>query len=82
VVQVVEEEGSRPPGLLVLGNACEVLWRGEEEKRRQWKWVIEEGFTGLEDFVGGGFEELVGGGEKEKRGEIVRGDSSGRELKV
>jgi uroporphyrin-III C-methyltransferase len=68
VVQVVEEEGSRPPGLLVLGNACEVLWRGEEEKRRQWKWVIEEGFTGLEDFVGGGFEELVGGGEEEKRG--------------
>lgn len=38
----MEEEGSRPPGLLVVGQACEVL-----EKTPQ-KWVVEEGFTGLE----------------------------------
>ncbi|KAL1586137.1 hypothetical protein WHR41_04818 [Cladosporium halotolerans] len=42
VTTAVEEEGSRPPGLLVVGRACEVL-----EKTPQ-KWVVEEGFTGLE----------------------------------
>lgn len=42
VTTAVEEEGSRPPGLLVVGKACEVL-----EKTPQ-KWVVEEGFTGLE----------------------------------
>ena len=81
VAQVVEEEGSRPPGLLVLGNACEVLWKGDGDKGR--KWVVEEGFKGLENFVGEGFEELVGdGGGGGERGEIVKGDSFGRELKV
>ena len=42
VCTAVEEEGSRPPGLLVVGNACAVL--------RQWsqRWVVEEGFAGLE----------------------------------
>ncbi|KAF2691518.1 uroporphyrin-III C-methyltransferas-like protein [Lentithecium fluviatile CBS 122367] len=43
VCTAVEEEGSRPPGLLVVGNACAVL---EQSSRR---WVVEEGFTGLED---------------------------------
>ncbi|KAK6437618.1 uroporphyrin-III C-methyltransferase [Oleoguttula sp. CCFEE 5521] len=43
VTAAVEEEGSRPPGLLVVGLACEVL-----EKAPQ-KWVVEEGFTGLEE---------------------------------
>lgn len=42
VTAAVEEEGSRPPGLLVVGNACEVL-----EKATQ-KWVVEEGFSGLD----------------------------------
>lgn len=42
VTAAVEEEGSRPPGLLVVGLACEVL-----EKTPQ-KWVVEEGFTGME----------------------------------
>lgn len=42
VTTAVEEEGSRPPGLLVVGKACEVL-----EQTPQ-KWVVEEGFTGLE----------------------------------
>ncbi|OQN95725.1 hypothetical protein B0A48_18265 [Cryoendolithus antarcticus] len=43
VTAAVEEEGSRPPGLLVVGHACEVL-----EKSPQ-RWVVEEGFTGLEE---------------------------------
>jgi uroporphyrin-III C-methyltransferase len=47
VCTAVEEEGSRPPGLLVVGNACAVL--------RQWsqRWVVEEGFTGLDELNGG-----------------------------
>ncbi|KAH8149305.1 uncharacterized protein LAJ45_06845 [Morchella importuna] len=42
VVAAVEEEGSRPPGLLVVGWACEVL-----VKVQQGKWVVEEGFKGI-----------------------------------
>ena len=45
VCQAVEEEGSRPPGLLVLGHACEVLHKPEAGKR----WITEEGFRGLEN---------------------------------
>ncbi|EON67621.1 uroporphyrin-III C-methyltransferase [Coniosporium apollinis CBS 100218] len=44
VCAAVEEEGSRPPGLLVVGKACEVLFRSGGQK-----WVVEEGFKGLED---------------------------------
>lgn len=44
VCQAVEEEGSRPPGLLVVGRACEVLHRLRDGKR----WMTEEGFRGLE----------------------------------
>lgn len=43
VCAAVEEEGSRPPGLLVVGNACRVL---SEYSQR---WVVEEGFHGLDD---------------------------------
>ena len=42
VVSAVEEEGSRPPGLLVVGYACEVLKNTSGRK-----WIVEEGFTGL-----------------------------------
>jgi uroporphyrin-III C-methyltransferase len=80
VSAAVEEEGSRPPGLLVLGNACEVLWEGGGDGERGRKWVVEEGFKGLEDFVAGGLEGFVEKGEE--RGEIVRGDSFGKELNV
>lgn len=38
----VEELGSRPPGLLVVGEACKVL---HETKDR---WTVEEGFSGLD----------------------------------
>lgn len=44
VSAAVEEEGSRPPGLLVVGSVCEVLTRLEGGV----KWVIEEGCQGLE----------------------------------
>ncbi|KAL7276168.1 uroporphyrin-III C-methyltransferase [Rhizina undulata] len=39
VVHAVEEEGSRPPGLIVVGWACDVLKKGGK------KWVVEEGFS-------------------------------------
>ncbi|KIW96462.1 uncharacterized protein Z519_03531 [Cladophialophora bantiana CBS 173.52] len=44
VCQAVEEEGSRPPGLLVVGNSCEVLYKADPGKR----WTVEEGFRGLD----------------------------------
>lgn len=44
VCQAVEEEGSRPPGLLVVGAACEVLHKVDQDKR----WAVEEGFKGLD----------------------------------
>ena len=44
VCAAVEEEGSRPPGLLVLGSSCEVL-----HKMGGQRWVVEDGFRGLDD---------------------------------
>ena len=44
VVAAIEEEGSRPPGLLVIGWSCEVL-KGRQGSR----WVTEEGFAGFGD---------------------------------
>ncbi|KAL9088134.1 MAG: hypothetical protein Q9159_003252 [Coniocarpon cinnabarinum] len=46
VCAAVEEEGSRPPGLLVVGQACKVLWNGQQ------RWVVEDGFKGLDDVDG------------------------------
>lgn len=43
VAEAIESEGSRPPGLLVVGRACEVLFQREKGRA----WVVEEGFTGL-----------------------------------
>jgi uroporphyrin-III C-methyltransferase len=59
VCAAVEVEGSRPPGLLVVGNACIVL-QGFGQK-----WVVEDGFQALDDIgnVGGGFD-LQAMGEK------------------
>ncbi|KAB8356443.1 hypothetical protein FH972_024026 [Carpinus fangiana] len=48
VCAAVEEEGSRPPGLLVVSQACQVLWHGKQ------KWVVEDGFQGLD-----GLDELA-----------------------
>ncbi|OCT45910.1 Uroporphyrinogen-III C-methyltransferase [Cladophialophora carrionii] len=47
VCQAVEAEGSRPPGLLVVGHSCEVLHKSRDGK----SWSVEEGFRGL-DAVG------------------------------
>ena len=41
VCAAVEEEGSRPPGLLVVGWACDVLAKPAKDGRR---WTVEEGF--------------------------------------
>ena len=46
VVAAVEEEGSRPPGLLVIGRSCEVL-KGTGGQR----WITEEGFRGFEELM-------------------------------
>ncbi|KAI9760346.1 MAG: mRNA splicing protein prp18 [Chaenotheca gracillima] len=52
VTAAVEESGSRPPGLLVVGWSCGVLYEGKQ------RWVVEEGFKGLDGIVG----EEVGAG--------------------
>ncbi|KAL1895340.1 uroporphyrin-III C-methyltransferase [Ceratocystis pirilliformis] len=52
VAQAIEAEGSRPPGLLVVGAACEVLNQKIEEKEPQQEqgksWVVEDGFLRLD----------------------------------
>ncbi|KAI1860714.1 uncharacterized protein JN550_011315 [Neoarthrinium moseri] len=44
VVEAIEQEGSRPPGLLVVGSACEALWKSEKGR----SWVVEDGFKSLD----------------------------------
>ncbi len=44
VVEAIEQEGSRPPGLLVVGRACEALYTPEKGR----SWVVEDGFRGLD----------------------------------
>jgi uroporphyrin-III C-methyltransferase len=63
VTAAIEEEGSRPPGLLVLGAACEVLVKPDGKFGR--KWVTEDGYKGLEWAEGLALAglEMVGGGE-------------------
>ncbi|KAI9778482.1 MAG: hypothetical protein M1816_004038 [Peltula sp. TS41687] len=57
ICAAVEEEGSRPPGLLVVGESCGVLHRKEEFGQ---KWIVEEGFRGLVEAVeDGGMETIV-----------------------
>jgi uroporphyrin-III C-methyltransferase len=46
VCQAVEEEGSRPPGLLVVGQSCQVLHQLATGQR----WSVEEGFRSLDTF--------------------------------
>lgn len=56
VVAAFEEEGARPPGILVVGSCCEVLQQAPQ------KWVVEEGFHGLDalDALGEGGRGLDG----------------------
>ncbi|KAL5337594.1 tetrapyrrole methylase [Aspergillus crustosus] len=44
VCQAFEAEGSRPPGLLVIGASCYVLHRPNGQK-----WIVEDGFRGLDE---------------------------------
>lgn len=54
VCAAVEEEGSRPPGLLVVGEACTVLCKYNQ------RWVVEDGFKGLENIGSKGELPLLG----------------------
>ncbi|GAB1311585.1 uroporphyrin-III C-methyltransferase [Madurella fahalii] len=42
--EAIEQEGSRPPGLLVVGRACEALYTPEKGR----SWAVEDGFKGLD----------------------------------
>ncbi|GAP88039.1 putative uroporphyrin-III C-methyltransferase precorrin-2 dehydrogenase sirohydrochlorin ferrochelatase [Rosellinia necatrix] len=44
VVEAIEQEGSRPPGLLVVGRACEFL----NTPTSGCAWTVEDGFNGLD----------------------------------
>ncbi|KAL4906870.1 hypothetical protein BDW74DRAFT_149834 [Aspergillus multicolor] len=44
VCQAFEAEGSRPPGLLVVGASCHVLHKPKDQK-----WIVEEGFRDLDE---------------------------------
>ncbi|KAI0467365.1 uroporphyrin-III C-methyltransferase [Xylaria cf. heliscus] len=48
VAEAIEQEGSRPPGLLVVGRACEFLNKLESGRA----WSVEDGFDGL-DIING-----------------------------
>ncbi|EEH34895.2 uroporphyrinogen-III C-methyltransferase [Paracoccidioides lutzii Pb01] len=52
VCLAVQEEGSRPPGLIVVGASCGVL-----HSLTGAKWTVEDGFKGLDGL--GGSEEMV-----------------------
>ena len=49
VCAAVEEEGSRPPGLLVVGWSCGVLI----DMKGKGKWIVEDGFAGFESIDSG-----------------------------
>ena len=55
VCAAVEEEGSRPPGLLVVGRSCEVL----KSLKGGGRWIVEEGFAGFEA-LDQGADNLIG----------------------
>lgn len=56
VAEAIEVEGSRPPGLLVVGASCEVLHPLEKGRA----WTVEEGFRSLDvDQFGGVASELA-----------------------
>ena len=44
ICAAIEEEGSRPPGLLVVGWSCEVL----KNLKGYGQWTVEDGFAGLD----------------------------------
>lgn len=46
--QAVEACGSRPPGLLVTGYSCEVIFK-EQDQLKEKGWIIEEGYDYTND---------------------------------
>ncbi|KAF4124443.1 uroporphyrin-III C-methyltransferase [Geosmithia morbida] len=50
VAEAIEAEGSRPPGLLVVGAACDALRPkdGSDGTANKPDWSVEEGFRGLD----------------------------------
>lgn len=65
----VEEAGSRPPGLLVVGWSCHVLVKPESGR-----WVVEEGFRGLGGMDEGGILDI--GSEQERVRRVVKYSAS------
>lgn len=68
VCDAVEELGSRPPGLLIVGDSCEVLTNLAGSK-----WIVEEGFEGFEFLEGettDGFAEIVAMGRRDQAHDI------------
>lgn len=63
VASAIESEGSRPPGLLVLGRSCEALMKGDSSR----KWIVEEGWVGLDFGELPGEEEIFPGVEGVKK---------------
>lgn len=55
VCAAIEEEGSRPPGLLIVGAACDALIKSDEAQN----WVVEEGFQGIGSFSDLALEKLA-----------------------
>lgn len=51
----IETEGSRPPGLLVLGTACEALIKPDPTQ----KWQVEDGFKGIDNLDDKGLDEVL-----------------------
>jgi uroporphyrin-III C-methyltransferase len=47
VVEAIEREGSRPPGLLVVGPACKFLKKSDGGP----SWSVQEGFNGLDGII-------------------------------
>ena len=73
VCLAVEEEGSRPPGLLVVGWSCEVL-SGSGCAR----WVVEEGFAGFDSLgPGSGLDGLATMLQTSAKLDVPNGDTSG-----
>lgn len=52
VADAVEAEGSRPPGLLIVGRACDALRAAAPSDAAARPWAVEDGFRGLDGECG------------------------------
>jgi len=67
ICAAVEEQGSRPPGLLVIGTSCRVLHKSTSQK-----WVVEDGFKGLDGLCEEGDMPLVNALEVSTKKDVVK----------